>query len=181
MIIILYNEHKNNVEGGSNMGWFSPKRNSDERIENVRNQIYKELWYIIFLICLGSVAFKVYKYGVGSNEIWLESLILLVGAIYSIIRSIQLGVFKDEVEMHDRHSKISMRKKNFIYSLVLSLIMALMMGVNSALSYASDGQEELEFFLISFFASIVIYLPLFLVLFVVLFEWAMKIKRNNEE
>jgi len=38
------------------------KKITDERVENVRNKIYKEMYYVILAICLVSALFKLYKY-----------------------------------------------------------------------------------------------------------------------
>ncbi|MDP9739400.1 UNVERIFIED_ORG: hypothetical protein QFZ59_001230 [Bacillus sp. B2I3] len=55
------------------------KKITDERIENVRNKIYKEMFYVILVICLASALFKLYKYGAGSGELYLEFAILVGG------------------------------------------------------------------------------------------------------
>ncbi|MGG0287292.1 DUF6773 family protein [Peribacillus butanolivorans] len=61
---------------------------------------------------------KIYKYGVGSGELYLELVILLASGVYYLARSIFLGVFWDEVEMHDRTSKTPMSKKTIFGTLV---------------------------------------------------------------
>ena len=65
-----------------------PKKRVDERIENVRNQIYKEIYLIISVICLGSFFLKVLLFDVGAKGVVLELLItyskwsLLFGSFY---------------------------------------------------------------------------------------------------
>ena len=83
------------------------KKTTDERIENVGNKIYREMYHVIMAICLVSFVVKMYKYGAGIEEAVLELVILIGGGVYFLARSIFLGVFWDEVEMHDRISKTS--------------------------------------------------------------------------
>jgi hypothetical protein len=161
------------------------KRITDERMENVRNKIYKEMYYVIAAICFISILFNMYKYGLGNQtlieESLIEFLILIVGGLYYLARSIYLGVFWDEIEMHDRTSKTPMSKKNIYNSIGLALIIAVAMGINSALSYADSSTQGVWYFVSVLFVSILIYLPLFLVLFVGVYYIAKKISLRNKE
>ena len=81
-----------------------------------------------------------YKFGIGESalmeEAILELVILIVGGVYFLARSIFLGVFWDELEIHDRTSKTPMSKQTIFRSVGLALLIAIIMGINSAVSYA---------------------------------------------
>ena len=141
----------------------------DERIENVRNQIYKEMYYVVLAICFVSMVVTIYKYGYDVNEFILELLILFLGGVYYLARSIYLGVFWDEVEMHDRTSKTPMSTKTIYRGIGFALIIAILMGINSAFNYADTSTQGLLYFGLVLFVSVVIYLPIFLLLFGVTF------------
>ncbi|MEJ9230395.1 hypothetical protein LAV79_13070 [Peribacillus butanolivorans] len=157
------------------------KKITDERIENVRNKIYKEMYHVIMTICLLSVLFKIYKYGVGSGELYLELVILLASGVYYLARSIFLGVFWDEVEMHDRTSKTPMSKKTIFCTVGLALIIATIMGVNSAVSYADGSSQGLWYFVLVWCVSVMIYLPILLLFFGGIYLLAKKIGMKNSE
>ena len=67
------------------------KEKVDERIENVRNQIYKEIYLIITIICLVSLILKVFLFDVGAKGVALELLILFVGGVYYFASSVSWG------------------------------------------------------------------------------------------
>ena len=123
-----------------------PKKRVDERIENVRNQIYKEIYMIISVICLGSFFIKVLLFDVGAKGVVLELLIIIVSGVYYLARSIFLGVYWDEVELHDRSSKVPMSNKTIFTSVGLSLLIAIIMGINSAVNYADSTSQGLWYF-----------------------------------
>jgi hypothetical protein len=159
-----------------------PKKRVDERIENVRNQIYKEIYRIISVLCLGSFFLKVLLFDVGAKGVVLELLIILVSGIYYLARSIFLGVYWDEVELHDRSSKVPMSNKTIFTSVGLSLLIAIIMGINSAVNYADSTSQGLWYFVLVLFVSIMIYLPIFLLLLGGVYIVARKISmKNNEE
>ena len=158
------------------------KKKVDERIENVRNQIYKEIYLIITIICLVSLILKVFLFDVGAKGVALELLILFVGGVYYLARSIFMGVYWDEVELHDRNSKIPMSNKTIFTSVGLGLLIAIIMGINSAVNYADSTSESLWYFVLVSLVSIAIYLPVFLLLFGGIYIVAKKIAmKNNEE
>jgi len=90
----------------------------------------------------------------------LELLILLVGGVYYLARSIFLGVYWDEVELHDRSSKVPMSNKTIFTSVGLSLLIAIFMGINSAVNYADSTSQGLWYFVQVLLVSIAIYLPI---------------------
>jgi len=161
------------------------KKNTDERIENIRNKIFKEMYYVVMTICLISVFFKMYKFGIGESalmeEAILELVILIVGGVYFLARSIFLGVFWDEVEIHDRTSKTPMSKKTIFRSVGLAFLIAIIMGINSAVSYADSTSQGLWYFIQVLFVSLMIYLPILLILFGGIYMLAKKISMTSRK
>ncbi|MGE6610949.1 DUF6773 family protein [Peribacillus sp. NPDC076916] len=157
------------------------KKITDERVEHVRNKIYKEMYHVILAICLVSALFKLYKYGAGSGELYLEFVILVAGGLYYLARSIFLGVFWDEVEMHDRTSKTPMSRKTILGSVIFALIIAIIMGVNSAVSYADGSSQGVWYFVLVSFVSVMIYLPILLLFFGGIYLLAKKVGMKNSE
>ncbi|MFJ8244894.1 DUF6773 family protein [Peribacillus asahii] len=157
------------------------KKTTDERIENVRNKIYKEMYHVIMAICLVSFFVKMYKYGAGIEEVVLELVILIGGGVYFLARSIFLGVFWDEVEMHDRTSKTSMSMKTIFSSVGLAFIIAVVMGINSAVSYADSSSQGLWYFTLVSFVSVIIYLPILLFLFGGIYLLAKKVSMKYQD
>ncbi|HZG71083.1 MAG TPA: DUF6773 family protein [Chondromyces sp.] len=159
-----------------------PKKRIDERIENVRNKIYKEILHIISAICLGSMFLKIFILDMGTEAAVLELLILFVSGVYFLARSIFLGVYWDEVELHDRNSKIPMSNKTIFTSVGLSLLIAILMGINSAVSYADSTSQGLWYFVLVLLVSIMIYLPILFLLFGGIYFVAKEIgMKNNKE
>lgn len=161
------------------------KKNTDERIENIRNKIFKEMYYVVMVICLISVFFKMYKFGIGESalmeEAILELIILIVGGVYFLASSIFLGVFWDEVEIHDRTSKTPMSKKTIRRSVGLAFLIAIIMGVNSAVSYADSTSQGFWYFIQVLFVSLMIYLPILLILFGGIYMLAKKISMASRK
>lgn len=152
----------------------------DERIDNIRNKIYKEVHYLVMLICLVSIGIKGYNNGFEANHYILELVLLFAGGVYFLIRSMYLGIFNDEVEIHDRHSKYSMSTKTAFYSIGLAFAMALFMGINSAISYATNTGQGVWYFVLVLFTSLMIYVPLFLILFGGIYIFGKKLNHNKE-
>lgn len=161
------------------------KKNTDERIENIRNKIFKEMYYVVMTICLISIFFKMYKFGIGESalmeEAILELVILIVGGVYFLARSIFLGVFWDEVEIHDRTSKTPMSKKTIFRSVGLAFLIAITMGINSAVSYADSTTQGFWYFIQVLLASLMIYLPILLILFGGIYMLAKKISMTSRK
>ncbi|WP_019241040.1 MULTISPECIES: DUF6773 family protein [Bacillus] len=163
------------------MNLFKMNNVTDERIENVRNKIYKELFYVVIAICFVSIITKTYKFGIGNVDAILECTILFIGAIYYLARSVYLGVYSDEVEMHDRTHKTSMSKKSLYISIGSAIVISLIMGINSAISFADNSSQGYEYFTIVTLVSIMIYLPIFLLLFCGIHLVAKKISMKSQE
>jgi len=65
-----------------------------------------------------------------------ELIVLLLGSIYSGVRSVILGIYSDEVEVHDQTSKISYNLRSVITGLIIGLSIALFMGIRSSVLFA---------------------------------------------
>lgn len=137
------------------------KQAIDERVRNAQNQIYREVYNVITLICCVSIAVKFITIGVSLDVILTELVILIGGSSYYAFRSTQLGLFSDVVEMHDATSKISYSKKTILYGIIVGLVIALFMGINSAVSYADSTQQSIYYFFLVFLVSLCIYAPFF--------------------
>ena len=144
------------------LNWF--KKNSvveDERIVNLKNKLYKEVYVLIMIICSISVIIKSFMQP-EAESVWLEMLIILGGSLYFGIRSVGLGIYSDEVEVHDQRSKISFSKRTAISGLIIGVILALYFGIRSAVLYGNgNSATEIKYFLTVFIFSLIIYIPLF--------------------
>ncbi|MUV37565.1 hypothetical protein JNUCC1_01371 [Lentibacillus sp. JNUCC-1] len=162
------------------MGIFKRKKNEDERIVNVRNKIYAELYIVVIVICMSSIIIKQFVYDMSTehNRIYTELIILIGGGVYYLFRSARLGIYSAEVELHDRTSKWSMRKKTLVISIALGIGMALAFGINSAVQYADGVGQSIYYFFMVAFVSLMIYLPFFIIILVVTNEVA---KRKSDE
>lgn len=149
------------------MKWFqwlsSRGKQADERIVNIQNKIYKEIYMLVMLICLASVIGKFIMLGMDTSVI-TELAILLASSLYYLIRSASLGIYSDAVEVHDRTSKFKMSTKNIITGSVMGVGLALFFGLRSAVLYADGGLQSLWYFVLVAFVSLMIYVPLFLAL-----------------
>lgn len=136
------------------------KKQFDERITNLQNKIYRELYIFVVIICVLSLGYKHFTGNATFENIITEIIILLGGGIYYLIRSSQLGIFSDEVEMHDRSSKINLDMKNFLISMVLGVGISLTFAIVNSQRYADNQQEEIYFFFTILLVSLMIYIPL---------------------
>ncbi|AFS79710.1 putative membrane protein [Gottschalkia acidurici 9a] len=141
------------------MGLFNKERGLvDERISNTMNKILKESYIITIIICFISIFIKSYLYGFRANLVITEIIVIIVSSLYSMIRKISLGVYSDEIEMHDRTSKTPMNIKNIIVGLALGIVISFYFGIRSSILYGGD-KNRLWYFIIVFFASFIMYIP----------------------
>lgn len=145
------------------MGFWN-KKIVDERVYNTQNKIYREIYILTLIIVIVSIGVKFYRFGVSMESVATEMVILICASLYYGFRSAQLGVFSDEVELHDANSKFSYSTKQLIVGIGLGLIIALFMGVNSAYQYADSSAQAIEYFFIVFIVSLMIYVPFYLLL-----------------
>ncbi|PFG12350.1 DUF6773 family protein [Bacillus sp. es.036] len=141
------------------MGFGFKKRQKDERVTNLQNKIYREMYILIVVICALSVLYKQFLVEGGIQHLWTEMIIFSFGSGYYLIRSTMLGIFSDEVEMHDRSSKMSFSKRNFLISLFLGVGFSLFLAIRNSLKYGDGTQETVYFFLTILFFCLVIYIP----------------------
>ena len=160
------------------MGFFNKSQVKDERVVNIRNKIYAEIYVLVATICTISVIVKYFIYGYNLEYVMTELTILFLGGIYFLYRSVTLGIFSAEVELHDRKNKWSTKKKNLIMSVGLGIGIALAMGINSAVQYADGVQQSIEYFFLVGFVSLMIYLPFLIIVLVAGNEYA-KRKSDN--
>lgn len=137
----------------------------DERIVTAQNKIYREIYFLVMAVCLISIGFKFFQYGFGSgvNSIFTELAILFLQGVYYTSRGASMGVLSDEVEMHDRKSRVPMKWKTLLWGGVFGVIIAIFFGLNSAFNYADTTAQAYSYFFMVFFVSLMIYIP-FLVL-----------------
>jgi hypothetical protein len=143
------------------------KKTMDERIENTKNKIYKEAYIFIMAICFVSIGVKYYLYGtITTKQVITELLVIFLSAVYYGIRSVWLGIYMDEIEVHDRTSKLPLSTKNMIIGLVGGVTIAIFFGIRSSILYGNSS-NRLWCFIIVFLASIMMYCP-FLIAFIVI-------------
>ncbi len=142
------------------MKWFDKKGTvRDERIEQLKNRIYKEIYVLIAIICSVSVLWKTFAYR-GEQSTLLEVIILLAGGVYYVIRSIALGIYSDEVEVYEQSGKRSYGKRTLFTGLAIGLALALLFGIRSAALYG-DENTYVKYFALVFLVSLGLYIPLF--------------------
>ena len=134
------------------------KKTVDERIENTKNKIYKEVYIVIMVICVISIGVKYYLYGTTAKQLITELLVMFLSALYYGIRSVWLGIYIDEIEVHDRTSKLPLRTKNIIIGLVGGVAMAIFFGIRSSIVYGNSS-NRLWYFITVFIVSIMMYCP----------------------
>ena len=150
---------------------FNRKKIVDERIVNTQNKIHREIHNIITTLCALSLIIKMIIGLRGFENIGLEMVILILSGVYYIVRSTQMGIYSEEVELQNANSnsnsKLNADSRTFIIGIVLGVIIGLIFGLNSAIQYADGSAEKVYFFTITFFASFIMYVPfLLLILFV---------------
>lgn len=141
------------------MKWFqsNPK---DERVEQAKNQIYRELYIVVVGLCFLSIIIKQFVDVAAYSSILAEIVILLIPSLYYMVRGWQLDIFSAEREMHDRRSRIPMTAKNFIYAGAGGVAISLYFGTRSAILYAEGSAQSISYFFLVAAVSLMIYLPL---------------------
>ncbi|SMF92459.1 hypothetical protein SAMN05661091_5834 [Paenibacillus uliginis N3/975] len=143
------------------MKWFNRNRVEDERIVNMKNKIYKEVYILIMSICTISVVVKSFMLSDWKSSL-LELVIVIAGGLYFGIRSVLLGIYSDEIEVHDSRSKVSFNIQNTLWGIGIGGFLALFFGIRSAVLYG-DGTwtTGLWYFFLVTLVSLVINIPLF--------------------
>lgn len=149
------------------MSFYKKTNIQDERIINIKNKIYAEIYILVVAITSISFILKYFMYDLGTQSVATELTILVVTSIYYTYRSTRLGLVSAEIEMHDRKSKRSQQKKNLIASITLGVGIAIIFGINSAVQYAEGLNQSINYFLVTALVSLLIYLPFFIIFIVV--------------
>ena len=145
------------------MGLFKRKM-VDERVQNIQNKIYREIYNIVSIICFISLIAKTVIYGRGVEYVATELIILLACGIYYSYRAMYTGVLSEEVEIHDANSKYRYSTKTIFIGILFGVVIALAMGLNSGINYADSNAQAIQYFFMVFLISLLIYAP-FLALF----------------
>lgn len=137
------------------------RKHVDERVKNLQNKIYKEIYVLVIIVCLISILIKFITMGMSLQNVITEWFIILSVSVYYYVRTAYLGILTDEIEIHDSNSKVKFGTKNIIYGVSIGLVMAIMFGFNSAFNYAVSTQQAIEYFFVVFLVSLFIYAPFF--------------------
>ena len=137
------------------------KKQVDERVKNLQNKIYKEVYVLIMIVCSISILIKFFKMGVSLDNVLTEWLIIFISSVYYYVRTAYLGILTDEIEVHDSNSKVKLGTKNVLFGVVFGLVFAIILGLNSAFNYADSTQQAIEYFFVVFLVSLLIYVPFF--------------------
>lgn len=131
------------------MGLFKPKM-VDERVQNIQNKIFREMYYMISIFCVISLIGKTIIYGFGSGRTTTEMVILIACGVYYSIRRIYSGILSEEVEIHDANSKYRFSTKTLVIGVLFGVVIALAMAFNSAINYADSSAQSIEYFIVVF-------------------------------
>ncbi|SDL90793.1 DUF6773 family protein [Sediminibacillus halophilus] len=138
---------------------FKKNRIKDERIINLQNKIYREIYHLVLVICVFSLVFKYATSGAEFKNVWLELVILLGTSIYYLVRSTGMGLFSAEVDFHDQTNKRPMSLKTILIGALFGAGLAIFLGIHSAVSYADSSAQAVYYFLLTSVVSFMIYIP----------------------
>lgn len=137
----------------------------DERIVNMQNKIYREICMGIMAVCFLSIGWKYYFNGSDPGNFTTELVIIIGQGIYYIIRSTSMGLLSSEVEMHNKNSKFSYKRKNIILPGLIGFGISAFSATNSAINFADSRAESIYYFILVFFVTLLFYILLFLIFF----------------
>lgn len=146
---------------------FGKKKFSDERIINMQNKIYKEIYIIITIICFVSIGIKFLTIGREFNLIITEFIILILSSFYYQYRSVKMGIFSEEVEISNANSKFKYSARTIAIGVISGVLIGIVFGIHSAFSYADNTMQAIYYFFLVFFTSLIIYIPVLLLLLIV--------------
>ena len=139
--------------------WYQKYR--DEQVEAAKSQIFRELYYLMIGFAGISVIAKTILYPGNWKTSFFELLLIIFSAVYYILRSVQKGLYTDEIEENDEENRRSVSQKNMLIGLGVGLVIALFFGIRSAVIFGGEG-TMLRLFFLHFFGSLMIYIPFFL-------------------
>ena len=158
----------------------------DERITNLQNKIYGEIYVFVLVICIGSMELKVISGRGGFEHLGTEMIILLGGALYYLVRSANLGIFSEEVmyakgrEVKDPDSRMAIQGIGI--GAAIGIVLGIIFGLNSALTYADGTGQAIYYFFLTFATTVMMYAPfLFIILFVPYIVAKKKSERVNKK
>lgn len=117
-------------------------------------------------ICFISILVKLFMYGMNIKLVATELLIIIITSLYSVIRTVYLGIYSDEVEMHDSTNKMSICTNITLTGVIAGICLAIFFGLKSAILYGTSIRIKIWYFVISFIASIMMYIPFFVLIVV---------------
>ncbi|GIN13681.1 MULTISPECIES: DUF6773 family protein [Shouchella] len=129
----------------------------DERIEQEKNKIYREIYYLVIGLCVLSVIVKFFMFEWGTAPIYTELLILVGIPIYYVVRSAKTGIFSEEIEVHDGESKWSFDGKMAGAAIIGGVAISIVMAINSVVQFAQGPGEAWYYFILVFITSMMIY------------------------
>ncbi|WP_270181182.1 DUF6773 family protein [Alkalihalobacillus sp. CinArs1] len=154
----------------------------DERVTALQDGIFRELYAIVVGLCGLSIFYEQFFGDISLGKVWLELVIIIGGGAYYLLRSSMLGIFTDEVEMHDRSSKWKMNTKNMVISVLVGLGISLTFATINSQRFGETRSETIEFFFVIFFVSMMIYIPFMFAILVLPYAMAKYRSDNvNEE
>ncbi|WP_226658871.1 DUF6773 family protein [Guptibacillus hwajinpoensis] len=160
------------------MGFGFKRRQNDERVTNLQNMIYREMYMLIVGICAMSILYKQFFVEGGTRHLWTEVIILVASSVFYVGRSAMLGIFSDEVEMSEQSSKLSFNTRNFVISLIVGVGISLFFAIVNSQKYADSTEEAFTFFFVILFGSLMIYIPVLFAIMVLPYAIA---KRKSDQ
>ena len=103
---------------------FGRKKMNDERITNAQNKVYREIYTIVAVICLGSIIFKSVTTGGDFGVIATELIIVCSAGLYYLWRTAKLGIYSEEIEISDKNSRFSYDTRNVVIGVLGGLVLA---------------------------------------------------------
>ena len=104
------------------LNWFKKSTAEDERIVNLKNKLYKEVYTLIMIIC----DIRHHQiFCAPANGVRLAGNADHTGRKLIFRDTPALGIYSDEVEVHDQRSKISFSMRTAIWGLVIGFALAL--------------------------------------------------------
>ncbi len=149
----------------------------DERIQSVQNKIYKEVFYLVLIMCLVSIVAKTLYYGFDATKLITEAVIILGSIGYFGIKTILLGTY---YEVNEDKINRSSPKKNALFGGLVGVLIAIFFGVRSSILYANQG-EKLYYFMLVFVAALMIYIPVLIIATVLPDYMANKVSKRMSE